>query len=138
MKPLQIGEVARRAGIRTSAIRYYESIGLLPEPSRINGRRCYDESILQRLAVLQLAQRAGLTIAEIQTLFHSFSPDTPPAIRWQALAHQKLEEVEALIAQAQQRKQFLTRTLHCGCGRLEECVSMWEAECNQPEQRADR
>ena len=62
---LTIGEVARRAGIRTSAIRYYESVGLLPAPPRMSGRRRYDPSIVQRLAVLHLAQEAGFTMAEI-------------------------------------------------------------------------
>jgi MerR family redox-sensitive transcriptional activator SoxR len=132
MKSLQIGEVARRAGIRTSAIRYYESIGLLPAPQRINGRRCYDESIVQRLAVLQLAQRAGFTIAEIGTLFHGFALGTPPAARWQVLAQQKLDELDAVIAQAQQMQQLLAHALRCGCLRLEDCAQAWETAINQP------
>ena len=49
MKELTIGEVARRAGVHTSAIRYYESVGLLPPPKRLNGRRRYDETVFQRM-----------------------------------------------------------------------------------------
>jgi len=131
MQELQIGEVARRAGIRPSAVRYYESIGLLSKPKRVNGRRCYDESILQRLAVLQLAQRAGFTMAEIATLFHGFAPDTPPAARWQVLAQQKMAELDALITRAQQMKKFLASGLQCGCLRLEDCVISWESGCNE-------
>ena len=82
MGDLPIGEVARRAGIRPSALRFYESIGLMPAPKRVNGRRRYDESTVQMLRVVQLAQRAGFTVAEIQTLPHGFAPDTPPADRW--------------------------------------------------------
>ena len=70
MEELTIGEVARQAGIRPSALRYYESIGLLPVPRRVNGRRRYDPAIVQQLTVLQVARQAGFTIAEIQTLFH--------------------------------------------------------------------
>lgn len=58
---LTVGEVARRAGIRTSAIRYYERVGLLPAPPRVSRHRRYDPSVVQRLAVLYLAQEAGFT-----------------------------------------------------------------------------
>ena len=56
---MRIGEVARRAGVRSSRIRYYESIGLLPEPERVSGQRVYDEGVLKRLAVIDVSQRAG-------------------------------------------------------------------------------
>ena len=79
MEELAIGEVARRAGIQPSALRYYESIGLMPAPKRVSGRRRYEESTVQMLKVIQLAQQAGFTVAEIQTLLHGFAPDTPPA-----------------------------------------------------------
>jgi MerR family transcriptional regulator, redox-sensitive transcriptional activator SoxR len=131
MADLSIGEVARRAGVRPSALRYYESIGLLPAPERVNGRRRYDERILQRLAILQLAQQAGFTMAEIQTLFHGFTPDTPPAARWRTLAAEKMTELDALIERAQRMKQFLKGGLRCNCLQLEDCVINWNAECNQ-------
>jgi MerR family redox-sensitive transcriptional activator SoxR len=124
MEELTIGEVARRAGVRPSALRYYESIGLLPAPRRVRGRRRYDSSIVQRLAVLQLAQRAGFTMAEIRTLFYGFEPDTPPAVRWQVLASDKIDELDALIERAQRMKRILEAALHCGCLRLEDCASV--------------
>ena len=92
MEELAIGEVARRAGIRPSALRYYESIGLLPAPRRVNGQRRYDERTVQLLKIVRLAQHAGFTVAEIQVLLHGFAPDTPPAARWQPLAQQKIAE----------------------------------------------
>lgn len=121
MEDLTIGEVARMAGVRPSALRYYESIGLLPSPKRVSGRRYYDLSAVQRLALVQLAQQAGFTIAEIQTLFHGFAPDESPASRWQTLARQKVVELDALIAQAQRMKHVLETGLNCGCLRLEDC-----------------
>jgi MerR family redox-sensitive transcriptional activator SoxR len=77
IEELAIGEVARRAGIQPSALRYYERIGLMPAPKRVSGRRRYGEDTVQMLKVVQLAQSAGFTVAEIQTLLHGFAPDTP-------------------------------------------------------------
>jgi MerR family transcriptional regulator, redox-sensitive transcriptional activator SoxR len=126
MEELAIGEVARRAGVRASAVRYYESIGLLPAPKRVNGQRRYDAGIVHLLNVVQLAQAAGFTIAEIQTLFHGFDSDTPPAARWQPLIRQKLEELDALIARTQMMRQMLETGLRCGCLRLEDCAVVLE------------
>jgi MerR family redox-sensitive transcriptional activator SoxR len=130
MEELPIGEVARQAGIRPSALRYYESIGLMPAPKRVSGRRRYDESTVQMLKVVQLAQAAGFTVAEIQTLLHGFAPDTPPAARWQPLAQQKIAELDALIVRAHQMKQILETGLNCGCLRLEDCaVALERGRC---------
>ena len=119
---LTIGEVARRGGLRPSAIRYYESAGVLPAPRRASGQRRYDASVLQRLAVVQLAQEAGFTVEEIRSLFFDFDADTPASERWQALATQKLAEVEALIARAQGMKRLLEDgLLRCRCPSLDEC-----------------
>ena len=122
MEDLPIGEVARQAGIRPSALRYYESIGLMPAPKRVSGRRRYDESTVQMLKVVQLAQQAGFTVAEIQTLLHGFAPDTPPAARRRPLAQQKIAELDAFIVRAHQMKRVLETGLDCGCLRLEDCA----------------
>jgi MerR family redox-sensitive transcriptional activator SoxR len=125
-KALTIGEVARRAGVRPSALRYYERIGILPEPGRENGRRRYDQEVLHevldRLAIVRVAQQAGFTIAEIRTLLDGFSEDTPPSERWRCLAREKLHEVEALIGRAQGMKRVLERGLECECLRIEDCA----------------
>lgn len=126
MEELAIGEVARRAGIRTSAVRYYERIGLLPVPKRISGRRRYTEDTVQILKVVQLAQAAGFTIAEIQILLNGFAPETPPSARWQLLARQKLRELDAVIERTQIMKQILEGSLGCGCLRLEDCAALLE------------
>jgi MerR family transcriptional regulator, redox-sensitive transcriptional activator SoxR len=131
MDELAIGEVARRAGIRTSALRYYERVGLLPAPKRVSGRRRYDESTVQMLRLIQLAQGAGFTVAEIQTLLHGFAPETPPAARWQPLARKKMQELDALIHRAQQMKRVLETGLNCGCLRLEDCAIVLADGCCQ-------
>jgi MerR family redox-sensitive transcriptional activator SoxR len=126
MEDLSIGEVARRAGIQPSALRYYESIGLMPAPRRVSGRRRYDESAVRMLKIVQLAQSAGFSIAEIQVLLHGFSSDTPPAARWQPLASRKIAELDALILRAQQMKRLLETGLNCDCLRLEDCADVLE------------
>ena len=126
MEELAIGEVARRVGLRPSALRYYESIGLLPAPKRVGGCRRYDERTVQLVKVVQLAQAAGFTIAEIQRLLHGFAPQTPPAARWQQLAPAKLRELDALIARTQTMKQLLKVGLNCDCVRLEACAVVLE------------
>ena len=123
MEELTIGEVAQRAGIRSSAIRYYESVELLPAPRRVNGRRRYDSSVFKRLAVIQVAQQVGFTVSEMRTLFNGFTAETPASVRWQELARQKLVETEALIRRAQVIKQVLEeKLLRCRCLTLYECA----------------
>jgi MerR family transcriptional regulator, redox-sensitive transcriptional activator SoxR len=125
MEELTIGEAARRAGIRPSAIRYYESVRLLPAPRRSSGRRRYDASVLHRLALIQRAQEAGFTVGEIKSLFYDFAPETSAGERWQALAQHKLVEVEALISRAQGMKRLLEEcVLQCRCPSLEECARL--------------
>ena len=122
---MSIGEVARQAGVRPSALRYYEGIGLLPRPERENGRRRYEgevlREVLDRLAVVRVAQQAGFTIDEIGVLLDGFSEDIPPSERWRVLASEKLPEIEALVERALSMKQLLERGLRCECLRLEDC-----------------
>ena len=122
MEELTISEVAKRAGIRASAIRYYESVQLLPPPPRSSGRRRYTPEVLRRLSFIQVAQAAGLTIAEIQTLMNELDDDTPLSERWHTLARQKLAEVEALMRKLQGMKLILANGLNCHCTNLEECI----------------
>jgi MerR family redox-sensitive transcriptional activator SoxR len=125
VESMSIGEVARRAGIRPSALRYYEGVGVLPAPERENGRRRYDgevlREVLDRMAVVRVAQQAGFTISEIRTLLNGFSEETPPSERWRLLAEEKLPEVEALVKRALGMRAVLERGLRCECLRLEDC-----------------
>jgi len=115
---MSIGEVATRAGVRKSHIRYYEEIGVLPEPSRISGQRRYDESVLHRLSIVDVAQRAGLTLDEIRELTGSIEP---VAGRIHELADEKLPQVEALIARAQAVKRWLEVARGCDCSTVDVC-----------------
>lgn len=124
MTSFTIGEIARQTGLRPSAIRYYEGVGVLPPPQRVNGRRRYDDAVLARLNLVRMAQEAGFTIAEIRQLAEGFTADTPASERWRTLATAKLAEVDALIARAESMRRVLAQALTCGCLRLEDCAAL--------------
>lgn len=122
MERLAIGDVARRAGLRPSAIRYYERVGVLPPPARVNGRRRYGTDVLRRLAVVRVAKEAGFTVAEMRTLFHGVADTTAASIRWRGLAERKLAEVDALVARAEAMRRVLQESLGCDCQTFDACT----------------
>ena len=122
MQSLSIGEVARRSGIRTSALRYYEDAGVLPAAARVGGRRRYDADIIHRIDVLRFAQEAGFTLKEIKTLFQGFDAETTLSARWRTLARRKLEELELLARRVRRMRRALQIGLKCGCLRIEDCM----------------
>jgi MerR family transcriptional regulator, redox-sensitive transcriptional activator SoxR len=117
---MRIGEAARRAGVRVSLIRYYEDIGLLPEPERISGQRRYDETVLRRLAVIDVAQRAGLSLEEIRELVEH--GNDPMNDRLRELAARRLPEIDALIERAQRVRTWLETATGCECQAIDECA----------------
>jgi MerR family transcriptional regulator, redox-sensitive transcriptional activator SoxR len=116
---LSIGEVARRANLQPSAIRYYERIGLLPAPPRVAGRRRYDRQVLERLAIIRFAKHVGLKVAEIKLLLDGVDGRPPPQ-RWRNLAKQKRAEVDDVIARAIAIRKLLDNTLQQKCPKLVE------------------
>jgi MerR family redox-sensitive transcriptional activator SoxR len=116
---MTIGEVARSAELRPSAIRYYEKLGLLPKPLRQNGQRRYDAGVLQRLAIVPFAKFVGFKVDEIRLLLDG-SPDRPPPQRWRAIAEQRVAHVDALITEAIAVRALLQMTLRQKCPKLVE------------------
>src|SRR3712207_623310 len=117
---MRIGEVARRAGVRVSLIRYYEGVGLLPEPGRVSGQRRYDDTVLRRLAVIAVARRAGLALADIRELLgHG---DDPMNARLRELAGRRLPEIDALIDRAERVRAWLRAATGCDCRRIDDCA----------------
>lgn len=121
MATLKISEAAKRLGIRSSTIRYYEEIGILPPPHRFKGQRRYDEKVLYRLAVIQHAQRAGFSLPEIRQLFFGFRNETRPSERWKKLASEKLAELDEMMRQIETMRGLLLKS--CNCAALDECGS---------------
>ena len=116
-----IGHVAKESGLAASAIRFYEQVGVLPKPIRVGGRRHYDPSILERLAVLERAKACAFSLAEMRQLFYGFREDTPPSERWQVLARRKIAELDELAGKIAATKELLQRPRACRdlaeCGR---------------------
>lgn len=122
MESLSIGETARRTGLKTSALRYYEAAGVLPAAVRVNGRRRYDANMIRAVEVLRFAQQAGFTLSEIKALFRGFDRGTTLSARWRSLAKNKLAELDALLANAARMRHAIETGLKCGCVRLEDCT----------------
>jgi len=118
---LSISEVSRQIGLRPSAIRYYEQIGILPAAQRVSGQRRYDVTVLHRLVVIQRARQTGFTLTEIKQLFFGFRAGTPPSVRWQKLKKQKIVELDAMLEHIQIMRDLLEQQGKCRCTALEEC-----------------
>jgi len=93
-----ISEVAKQIGLRPSAIRYYEQIGILPPILRVSGQRRYEVTALHRLVVIQRARQTGFTLTEIKQLFFGFRAGTPPSVRWHRLKTGKIVELDRMFA----------------------------------------
>ena len=129
MDALNIGELADKAGIRTSAIRFYESVGLLPKPPRRSGWRRYDPAMLDRLQVIHAAREVGISIAEIRTLLDGFPKGDTPSKRWQKLAKQKLPDLEATIQRTLALKFLIEAGIECDCGSIALCINSEGRAC---------
>jgi DNA-binding transcriptional MerR regulator len=133
---LTIGQAAERAGVNASTLRYYERVGLIPEPERISGQRRYGDETVQRLGVIGVAKEAGFSLDEVRTLLDSADQGEPAHRELRALAERKLPEVDALIERAQRVRQWLDTATGCGCDTLDECrlfVGFDDAGGNAPE-----
>jgi len=122
MPQLTVSEVARQLGLRPSAIRYYERIGVLLPARRISGQRRFDGTVLHRLAVIQRARQTGFTLDEIRHLFFGFRDGTPASKRWQKLSRRKLVELESQLERIKTMQHLLRRMMQCcRCDTLDEC-----------------
>lgn len=133
MPLLTISEVARRIGLRPSAIRYYEQIGILPPAQRINKQRRYDQTVLYRLAVIQRAQQIGFSLEETRQLFFGFRRSAPPSQRWKQLSRRKLAELTQLAKTIRTIQSVLRRSGRCHCASLDECGKLFfHDDCGVP------
>ena len=118
---LPISAVARRFGLRPSALRYYERIGIVPPPRRVSGQRRYDLEALRRLAVIQSARAAGFSLDDVAELFSGFKSDARPSVRWRHIAERKLVELEAAAARIEAMRALLKKMGRCDCSALDAC-----------------
>jgi len=119
---LTIGEVARRAGVATSSIRYYERIGLLAPPERAHGQRRYDPEVLGKLGFIGVAQGAGFKLREIKELMDGVDSADGMGEQMRSLSSRKLDEVESLLERTKAIKGWLEVAKECGCASPSECA----------------
>ncbi len=118
---MTIGKLAAISGIPTSTIRYWERIGILPKPPRVNGQRCYGPDARHWLALLRLAQASGFHLEEMRHFLFGFERGVKPRRRWQELALRKQREIDFQISQLQAMRRVLNRVQQCECLELKEC-----------------
>jgi MerR family transcriptional regulator, redox-sensitive transcriptional activator SoxR len=118
----EIGEVARRAGVRASAVRYYEKQGLISPERGNGGRRVFTSEAVERIALIRYAKGLGFSLMDIRKLLTGFADETPAGVRWSELAAVKLVEVEALMKRVEGMRAGLQRISGCRCRDLEQCA----------------
>ena len=119
---LSIGEVATRAGLRTSALRYYEAEGLLPADARVGGRRRYAPEAVGRLTLIRFCQALCFSLDEIRTILE------PPRGRaqktaWRGLVDAKLADLEGVVDRAEAMMAILRTSRDCDCVDVQECAA---------------
>jgi MerR family transcriptional regulator, redox-sensitive transcriptional activator SoxR len=120
---MKIGQLATRAKLNASAIRYYEKQGLLPQPQRQGNQRRYPAEALNRLLLIRFASEMGFTLPEIKLFLSGIKENAPPGPRWKKLAHHKLSELAASMQRTRRLQSLLTHLLHCRCASLQICVT---------------
>ncbi|MBN2909332.1 MerR family transcriptional regulator [Polycladomyces sp. WAk] len=121
MGDLTIGQIARKAKVNTSTIRYYESIGLLPKPKRVNGQRRYSGEILNRIRFIKICQQAGFRVREIYSLLEGFE-EVSPSERWRTMAAIKCAELKEKKKQIDTMICILEKGLKCHCLTWADCL----------------
>ena len=119
---LTIGEVSRRSGVASSALRYYEDRGLISSERRAGGQRRYQRHVLRRIAFIVFAQRIGVTLAEIGAELAKLDPNRVPNRRdWSRLSASWAARIEERIAELERLRTGLTECIGCGCLSLDRC-----------------
>jgi MerR family redox-sensitive transcriptional activator SoxR len=119
---LTIGEVSRRSGVASSALRFYEQRGLIDSERAGSGHRRYQRSVLRRIAFIVFAQRVGLTLEEIGAELSKLPPDRAPTRQdWSRLSNGWSSRIDRRIAELERLKAGLTECIGCGCLSLDRC-----------------
>jgi len=117
---LTIGEVSRRSGVASSALRFYEERGLIASERAGSGHRRYPRPVLRRIAFIVFAQRVGLTLDEIGAELAKLPPHRAPTRRdWAKLSGTWRSRIDQRIAELERLKAGLTECIGCGCLSLD-------------------
>jgi MerR family redox-sensitive transcriptional activator SoxR len=119
---MKIGQLAACANLKPSAIRYYETMGILEPPHRVSGQRRYPADALDRVLLIRFAGEMGFTLAEIKIFLAGLRDSSPVGPRWKKLAHAKIKQVDDSIKRSRQLRSLLEHLLRCRCPSLNVCV----------------
>ena len=119
---LSVGELAARSGVAVSALHFYERQGLIHGGRNAGNQRRYGRDVLRRVAIIKVAQRAGIPLASIRTALDTL-PDgrTPTTADWTRLSRRWRAELDARIAQLTRLRDQLDGCIGCGCLSLKAC-----------------
>jgi MerR family redox-sensitive transcriptional activator SoxR len=119
---LTISEVSQRSGVAASALRFYESLGLIASERAGSGHRRFRRPVLRRIAFVVFAQRIGLSLDEIGAELAKLPGDRAPTRRdWARLSSGWSSRIEERIAELERLKAGLTECIGCGCLSLDRC-----------------
>lgn len=122
LKPLSVGEVAARSGVPVSTIHFYEGRGLIEGWRSSGNQRRYAREVLRRIAVIRIAQRAGIPLARIKAALAALPHGrTPNAADWRALSADWREDLEDRIRQLTRLRDQLEGCIGCGCLSTKQC-----------------
>ncbi len=128
VKRLSVGEVADRAGVATSALRFYEDNGLIRSERNESGHRRYHADVLRRVSFIRTAQRVGLRLAEIRKALESLpNHRTPTAKDWERLATSWRPRLDEQIDLLTRMRDQLDSCIGCGCLSLTSC-GLWNPD----------
>lgn len=119
---LTIGEVSKRSGVATSAIRFYESKGLITSERTAGNQRRYARQVLRRIAVVRAAQAIGVPLARVVEAFAELPADrAPSAAQWEAISAQWRDDLDARIRTLTTLRDGLSGCIACGCLSMDRC-----------------
>ncbi|MCH6482618.1 redox-sensitive transcriptional activator SoxR [Pseudoxanthomonas sp. LH2527] len=127
---LTVGQVAARTGVAVSTLHFYEAKGLIHGWRNAGNQRRYARDVLRRVAVIKVAQRTGIPLAEIQSALSSLPENrTPTAADWKKLSARWHAALEARIASLTRLRDQLDGCIGCGCLSLKACPlrNPWDA-----------
>ncbi len=125
MAHLTIGQLAERAGVATSAIRFYESRGLIHSTRTTGNQRRYEQSTLRRVSFIRAAQRVGLTLEEVGEALATLPEGrTPTKADWHRISREWRPRLEEQIRRIELLQRRLDSCIGCGCLSLKSCSLM--------------
>nr|WP_314583394.1 redox-sensitive transcriptional activator SoxR [uncultured Pseudomonas sp.] len=121
-RELTVGQLASRSGVAITALRFYETKGLISSQRNAGNQRRYPRDMLRRVALIKTAQRLGIPLASIQTAFHTLPQDRPPTLEdWNRLSECWKADLDERIHRLTALRDQLSGCIGCGCLSMDAC-----------------